>query len=303
MDYNAKVRQNGLRRAWGRLQGARVSLEEVGRGVVHVRMRTFGARLLGMDVSAYLVGPILVDTGFAYVQEPLLAALAGARIEAVCCTHCHEDHTGNAAAIAARHGCPVYLRRAPALWDEGVRSLAPYRLTWWGKVEPFEPREMPPVVEAGGRRLEAVRAGGHSQTQVALFEAATGDVFTGDLFVSPGATAILIWGDPWREAASLRRVAALRPRRMLTGHGLILDDPAPLLEAKAARIEAAARRAVELAGEGLAPRRIVRRVFPRGGFKDRFFELLTSREFSRLNFVRAAIRGGPEPPRIAERST
>ncbi|HSO24831.1 MAG TPA: MBL fold metallo-hydrolase [Chondromyces sp.] len=290
------MRQNGFRRAWGRLQGARVSLEDVGRGVVHVRMRTFGARLLGMDVSAYLVGPILVDTGFAYVREPLLAALAGARIEAVCCTHCHEDHTGNAAAVAVRCGCPVYLRRAASLWEEGVRSLAPYRLVWWGRVEPFEPEEMPEVVEAGGRRLEAVPAGGHSQTQVALFDAATGDVFTGDLFVSPGATAILIWGDPWREAASLRRVAALRPRRMLTGHGLILDDPAPLLEAKAARIEAAARRAVELAGEGLAPRRIVRRVFPRGGFKDRFFELLTSREFSRLNFVRAAIRCAPSHP-------
>ncbi len=296
MDYNAEVRQDGLRRAWGRLQGARVSLENVGRGVVHVRMKTFGARLLGMDVSAYLVGPILVDTGFAYVQEPLLAALAGAEIEAVCCTHCHEDHTGNAAAIAARHGCPVYLRRAASLWEEGVRSLAPYRLVWWGRVEPFEPEEMPEVVEAGGRRLEAVPAGGHSQTQVALFDAANGDVFTGDLFVSAGATAILTWGDPWREAASLRRVAALEPRRMLTGHGLILEDPAPLLEAKAARIEAAAQRAVELAGDGLDPRAVVRRVFPRGALKDRFFELLTSREFSRLNFVRAAIRCAPSHP-------
>ena len=53
-------------------------------------------------------------------------------------------------------------------------------------------------------------------------EAETGDVFTGDLYVSGGATAILIWGDPWQEAASLRRIAALNPRRALTGHGEII---------------------------------------------------------------------------------
>jgi glyoxylase-like metal-dependent hydrolase (beta-lactamase superfamily II) len=139
-----------------------------------------------------------------------------------------------------------------------------------------------------------VSADGHSQTQVALFERATGDVFTGDLFVSPGAAAILVWGDPWHEAASLRRVAALEPRRMLTGHGLVVDDPAQMLETKATRIEAAARRSVELLGRGLPPRRVVREVFPKGRLKDRFFELLTSREFSRLNFVMAAAEHAPD---------
>jgi glyoxylase-like metal-dependent hydrolase (beta-lactamase superfamily II) len=130
-------------------------------------------------------------------------------------------------------------------------------------------------------------------TQVALYEAETGDVFTGDLFVSPGAAAVLSWGNPWQEAESLRRVAALRPKRMLTGHGLIAEDPASLLELKAERIEAAARRAVELISDGRRPRDVVREVFPNGQGKDRFFEWLTSREFSRLNFVLAAVRHAP----------
>lgn len=270
-----------------------MTLEEIGAGVTHIRMRTLGTRVLGIDVSAYLVGSLLIDTGFAYVREPLLAALAGHRIDAVCCTHSHEDHSGNAAAIAASRGCQVYLRDADALWEEGVRSLAPYRRFWWGRVEPFAPAEMPEIVDVGGRRLAVVAAPGHSRTQVALFEPSTGDVFTGDLFVSPGATAVLIWGDPWQEAASLRRVAALAPRRMLSGHGLILERPAPVLEVKAKRIEEAARMSVELAERGLPWREVVRRVFPRGGAKDRFFEALTSREFSRLNFVRAAVRNAP----------
>jgi glyoxylase-like metal-dependent hydrolase (beta-lactamase superfamily II) len=247
-----------------------------------------------MEVSAYLVGDILIDTGFSYVREPLLAALSDREINLVCCSHSHEDHTGNCAAVAAAHNCPVYLRHADALWEEGVRTLAPYRRIWWGRVDPFDAREMPDVVESGGRSFEVIPAPGHARTQAVLYEAATGDVFTGDLVNSPGAAAVLTWGNPWLEAESLRRVAALRPRRMLTGHGLIAEDPSPLLELKAERIEDAARQSVELISQGVSPRNVVTRVFPRGTFKDRFFEWLTSREFSRLNFVLASVRHAPE---------
>jgi glyoxylase-like metal-dependent hydrolase (beta-lactamase superfamily II) len=288
------VRHEWKRRWWGRIQGVRVSLDDVGNAVTRIRMTSLGTRILGFDVSAYLVGDLFVDTGFSYGRDPLLAALVGRKINLVCCTHNHEDHTGNCAAIAAAHGnCPIYLRDAAALWGEGVRRLAPYRKAWWGAVEPFVAEEIPDVVESGGRRFEVVPAPGHSSTQVALFEGTTGDVFTGDLFISTGAAAILTWGNPWLEASSLRRVAALNPRRMLTGHGLIVNDPALLLETKALRIENAARRAVTLSGEGLPPREVVRKVFPTGGFKDRFFEWLTSREFSRLNFVLAAVQHAP----------
>jgi glyoxylase-like metal-dependent hydrolase (beta-lactamase superfamily II) len=152
---------------------------------------------------------------------------------------------------------------------------------------------MPDMVESGGRRFEVVPAPGHARTQVALFEAATGDVFTGDLLISPGAAAVLTWGNPWQEVESLRRVAELRPRRMLTGHGLIEENPVPLLQLKADRIEDAARKSVELMSNGRPAREVVREVFPKGRFKDRFFEWLTSREFSRLNFVRAAVRHAP----------
>jgi hypothetical protein len=119
-------------------------------------------------------------------------------------------------------------------------------------------------------------------------------VFTGDLLISPGAAAVLTWGNPWQEVASLRRVAARGPRRMLTGHGLISEDPVTLLELKADRIEQAARRSVELMSNGSEPREVVRAVFPKGHFKDRFFEWMTSREFSRLNFVLAAVRHAPD---------
>ena len=95
-----------------------------------------------MEVSAYLVGDILVDTGFSYVREPLLAALEDREINVVCCTHSHEDHTGNCAAIADEHDCVVYLRDVDAPWEEGELPLKPYRRIWWGRVEEYMALEM-----------------------------------------------------------------------------------------------------------------------------------------------------------------
>jgi len=291
--YNDTVRHSMIHQALDWLHNASVQVDEVREDTYRLRIQSRGAHLLGFEVNAFLVGAILVDTGFAHVRDLVEFALAGAGIRAICCTHNHEDHTGNCAALQAAHKCPVYLHHPEALWDEGVRKLKPYRRFWWGPVEPFEPEAMPPVVEADGRRLTVVPTPGHSRTHVAFFEEATGDVYTGDLFVSPGATAVLIWENPWDSVASLRRVAALRPPRMLTGHGLVVEDPAKLLELKAKRIEDAARRAVELTAEGVPPRAVVRRIFPKGAAKDRFFEWLTGKEFSRLNFVRAAVRHAP----------
>jgi glyoxylase-like metal-dependent hydrolase (beta-lactamase superfamily II) len=287
------MRHEWRRRLWGRLQNVRAQLEDVGNDVWRVRVTSFGAQAFGMEVSAFLVGDILIDTGFAYARDPMLAALERHRIRLICCTHSHEDHTGNCAAVSAAHGCPVFLRHADTRWDEGIESLAPYRRIWWGEVESFDVREMPDVLESGGRRFAVIPTPGHARTQVAFFESATGDIFTGDLVISTRASAILTWGNPWQEVESLRRVAALGPRRMLTGHGLIEEHPAPLLERKADLIETAARQSVELLSSGRDPRDVVRTVFPKGVAKDRFLEMLTSREFSRLNFVLAAVRHAP----------
>ncbi|MEN8165472.1 MAG: hypothetical protein ABFS37_15190 [Acidobacteriota bacterium] len=70
-------------------------------------------------------------------------------------------------------------------------------------------------------------------------------------------------------ADSLRRVAALEPRRMLTGHGIDAGNPADRLLAKAKSIERAAAKSKRLIDEGVFPRTVVRRVFSKGRPKDR----------------------------------
>jgi glyoxylase-like metal-dependent hydrolase (beta-lactamase superfamily II) len=270
------------------MQG-RVEIEDLGHGVSCIHMSDRVTRAFKMETCAFLVDDVLIDTGFAYVRKPLVDALAGCAISAICCTHNHEDHTANCAALARAHGCPVYLRRASALWEEGVGRMRPYRRRVWGAVERFTPEEMPDVIHANGRSIVAVPTPGHSQTHTAFFDEASGFVFSGDLFIARGVSAVMTHENPFESVASLRRVAALEPRVMLTGHGDVVDAPAGPLRDKADRIEDAAAAVIDLHARGWSTAAILRDVFPRGAAKDRLSAWMTEGEFSRANFVRACL--------------
>ena len=148
-------------------------------------------------------------------------------------------------------------------------------------------------VEVAGRSMVPVPIPGHSVTHTAFHEPSTGVVLVGDLFVSPGVTAVMTHENPFASIDSLRRVAALSPSRMLTGHGLIVEDPAAALGEKADRIEEAARGVLEMHGRGLSEGAIVRRTFRGGWSKDLNLRIATQGEFHRRNFVRACIRHAP----------
>jgi endoribonuclease LACTB2 len=284
--------ERGWRHALG---GFACKLDELAGGITRVRLSSRTTRLNHMQVALYKVGELLVDTGFAHARALSLRALEGQPLGAILLTHHHEDHSGAAAALASRHACPVYLRQPELRMTEGLEAIKPYRRLWWGVPGEYEPLPMPEQIEAGGRALRAVPIPGHSASHTAFLDERSGTALVGDLFISGGATAVMSHENPFQSVASLRRVADLEPERMLTGHGIALERPAAALREKAARIEAAAGEILRLHGAGLPEREITRRVFPGGRAKDRFLELLTQGEFSRLNLVRACIRLAPAP--------
>jgi len=108
--------------------------------------------------------------------------------------------------------------------------------------------------------------------------------------MSAGVSAVMSHESPRASVASLRRVAALDPARMLTGHGGSFERPRDLLLRKADAIEAAAERVVALHQRGLPERVIALELLPHGKVQDVAMDCLTQGEFSRLCFVRACLR-------------
>lgn len=275
-------------------RGPRFEPREIGPGVVQLRLWTRAAGDLGFVSTPYRVDDVLVDSGFAHVRPLALDALAGSEVRAVCLTHHHEDHTGNAGPIAERHGCPVYLHRADLQGSEGVARMPAYRRLYWGRPAPYTAVEMPETIDTGRRTLRRIPTPGHSATHVALFDEGDGLVFIGDLYVAPGATAVMRHEGPLEISRSLRRVAALDPSCALNGHGLVLQRPARRLRDKAESIEAAVEQVLEGRARGESLGTIERSLWSDGWRKDRMFSLMTAGEFRRRNFVKSAIRASQE---------
>jgi ribonuclease/clavin/mitogillin len=258
-------------------------------GVKQFRVSSRWSRSIGFWVSFYLVGDILIDTGFPRASKLIDKALAKEKISAILCTHHHEDHAGNCSILVEKHKCPVYLSIPLEQWGEGVKPMDFFRKLWWGMPENYQVEEMPEKLVTGGRTLIPIPIPGHSVTHTAFFEEETGLVFAGDLYVSSGASATMPHENPYQIVDSLRRVAALKPKTLLGGHGMILENPASKLNEKADRMESVAAKVVALNKSGLSEEEIVKRLFKRGRRKDYIMKLASQGGFSRLNFVKASL--------------
>jgi len=146
----------------------------------------------------------LVDagTGLASHVDAVARALEGAPLSRVLITHWHPDHVSGLPALKAR----------------------------WRDLAVIESGTAP--VPAGDGELEIVPTPGHAPDHLCFFDRESGDLYCGDLARRGGTIVIPVskGGDLRAYLASLQRVRDLAPRRLLPGHGPIVDDPIALID-------------------------------------------------------------------------
>ena len=181
--------------------------------------------MTGSGNNTYLIAgrhgsATLIDAG---VGEPRhLAALASAlgtgRLEAVLVTHGHRDHAAGAPAIAAAHPAAAFRKRP---WpDEDAQYAVPWRALDEGD-----------IIVVGDEPLMTLHTPGHSPDHLAFWHEPTRTIFTGDLVVQ-GSSVMIHWsrgGDLGQYLASLERLLALEPVRLLPAHGPAIDDPRTII--------------------------------------------------------------------------
>jgi glyoxylase-like metal-dependent hydrolase (beta-lactamase superfamily II) len=260
----------------------RLTSQLVEPGVVRVRMRSWRGATVGYDVSAYLLGDVLIDTGFPRGGRTLLDAVEAMRPRGVVVTHWHEDHAGNVPALAAR-GLPMAMHpRCEALLRKRP-SIRLYRRAVWGRCE----RLTAPLVDFDVAPLAIVETPGHSPDHVSVWDDERRILVSGDLFLGVKVRVAHEEDEsPRRLVASLRRAAALDPRLLLDAHRGVIRDGAAQLRAKANWNEDVIGRIEALAAAGAGAREIVSRLF--GG--ESLVGFVSGLEYSRRAFVQAVLR-------------
>jgi glyoxylase-like metal-dependent hydrolase (beta-lactamase superfamily II) len=129
--------------------------------------------LVGDDEDVIVIDP-------AHDANAIRAAVGSRRVNAILCTHGHNDHIDAAPELADLTGAPIWLHPADAaLWGMAHPVRQPDAELHGGQ-----------VLTIGGIDLQVLHTPGHSPGGVCFYAPALGAVFSGDtLFAGgPGAT-------------------------------------------------------------------------------------------------------------------
>ena len=176
-------------------------------------------------------GVVVIDTSASKSLGEAWRAAIEARTQApivrVFNTHLHPDHIlGNQAfpaeALATLPPTVESIREVGEAFNDNLYRMVGEAMKGTNVVVP-QTAAQPGLLELGGHRIRVMAMQGHSAADLVVFDETTGVLFTGDLVffgrapTTPHADLVR-----WRE--SLDALAALPFKRMVPGHGPVLDD-------------------------------------------------------------------------------
>ena len=158
--------------------------------------------------------------------EALLAAIGGARVAAICCTHTHRDHSPAAAPLSVRTGAPVIGCAPLELHDDGPRADASFDHTY----APDRVLRHGEVPAGDGWSLTTVATPGHTSNHLCFALGETGALFTGD-HVMGWSTSVVAPpdGDMADYLASLQLLHDRVDRIYYPAHGPAVTKPRQLV--------------------------------------------------------------------------
>lgn len=301
---------------WNRavpLLGGRLIVRFVDRPSLLFVSAVFGERL-----TAFRFDDVIVDPGPPFSGEGILKGLLPEQLsppKAVLVTHYHEEHLGNAPAVARRLKVPLVASRRSLRELQGPEELSVGREFFMGaptKGEGLKTALAKPTMKWGSTQLKTLATPGHCDGHISFFEPELGLLFAGDSFLNEVFTSPNGDVDSFTWLKTLKAYLKLPIKTIVNSHGELLtrdpafgrswgvvlhEDPKELIQSKVDFIEWAIARVAAGEARGLSYSVIEATLFPwdrpwtwKNWFNDESFRLFTWGEFSRTHLVRSLSR-------------
>ncbi|MEH7252889.1 MBL fold metallo-hydrolase [Neobacillus niacini] len=187
---------------------------------------------VSLNVYCYFVDGVLIDTGSQSLHKYFEAFIDETDFDQVMISHFHEDHTGCAAYIEKTKKLPIYLNEKTIDYCKNRADYPLYRQLFWGKRKPFHAKPIPEMFTSRNSTWDVIDTPGHAFDHKAFYNRETGQLFTGDLFVSERTKVVLAEESILEIIESLERVLTYDFQDVFCSHAGLLEDGRAALERK-----------------------------------------------------------------------
>ncbi|WP_422785206.1 MBL fold metallo-hydrolase [Sporosarcina globispora] len=218
---------------------------------------------VSLNVYSYLTDGVLIDTGAQSLHKFFEPFMDESDFDQVMITHFHEDHTGCAAHAEKTKKLPIFLNKKSIHSCAKKANYPLYRKLFWGKRKPFHAQDMPDSFSSRKAQWDVIDTPGHAYDHKAFLNRETGQLFTGDLFVSEKTKVVLAEESIPEIIRSLDRVLTYDFEDVFCSHGGYVEDGRAALERKRDYLLSIKHEVFTLHKEGDSADAICQKLFPK----------------------------------------
>lgn len=238
-----------------------------------------------INVYAYFVDGMLIDSGPHRMKKEIMAFCTRNRPEKIVHTHFHEDHTGNTAYLKHKLQIPAYIHSVSSAICRKKGKIPLYRFAFWGNRKGFQAEALPEFIENSHSRYEVIHTPGHTPDHVVFLDRKEGRLFSGDLFVHHKTRIVRRHENTPLLMQSLSTLLKENFDTVYCAHAGVLEHGYRLVKQKLSYLEELQDQILTMSDKGHETKVIARKLFPQTPTITYF----SFGQFSSYNLVRSLI--------------
>ncbi|RPJ94486.1 MBL fold metallo-hydrolase [Rummeliibacillus sp. TYF005] len=215
-----------------------------------------------LNVHCFVSDGVLIDTGGKRLLKHFAPFLLEQDYDQVWITHHHEDHTGGAAFIENTIKVPIYIHKKSLDAASNKPDYPLYRQLFWGRRKSFHANPFSDTMPSRNSMWEIIETPGHTKDHLAFLNRQTGQLFTGDLYVTPKTKVIMQSESIPTIIKSLEKVIAYQFDDVFCQHSGYVEDGRRMLAAKKEYLEEIQHKILTLHKSGFTIKEIQKQLFP-----------------------------------------